>query len=130
MLICANEGAIIGLDQPSKEWPFACIPNAISNISFICSWNPSSPAKELSRFFPEPSVSTLYNRIQLPEESLSIARRLREHCKYDGKTPLVIMPEKVPQNLEGTDERINDLEWICYYEDVDQLKRLLARLLN
>ncbi len=67
---------------------------------------------------------------KLPEESLNIARRLREHCKYDGNTPVVIMPDKVPGNLEGTDERVNDLEWICYYEDVDQLKRLLARLLN
>jgi DNA-binding response OmpR family regulator len=65
-----------------------------------------------------------------PEESLSIARRLREHCKYDGHTPLVIMPEKVPEHLEGTDEKVNNLEWICYYENVDQLKQLLARLLS
>jgi DNA-binding response OmpR family regulator len=67
---------------------------------------------------------------KLPEESLNIARRLREHCKYNGNTPVVIMPDKVPANVEGTDERVSDLEWICYYEDVDQLKRLLARLLN
>ena len=61
-----------------------------------------------------------------PEEPLSIARRLREHCKYDGHTPLVIMPEKVPTHLEGTDEKVNHLEWICYYEDVDQLRQLMA----
>ena len=67
---------------------------------------------------------------KLPEEALRSARRLREHCNYDSHTPLVIMPEKVPESLEGTDQRVNDLEWICYYEDVDQLKRLLARLLN
>ena len=67
---------------------------------------------------------------KLPEESLSIARRLREHCKYDGHTPLVVMPEKIPNDLEGTDEKVNDLEWICYYEDIEQVKRLLARLLN
>lgn len=65
-----------------------------------------------------------------PEESLSIARRLREHCKYDGHTPLVIMPEKVPAHLEGTNANVNKLEWICYYENVDQLKQLLARLLS
>jgi hypothetical protein len=41
---------------------------------------------------------------------LSIARRLREHCKYDGHTPLVIMPEEIPANLEGTDEKVNDLD--------------------
>jgi CheY-like chemotaxis protein len=67
---------------------------------------------------------------KLPEEALTIGRRLRDHCKYDGHTPLVVMPEKVPQDLQGTDEKVNDLEWICYYEDIEQLKRLLARLLN
>ena len=67
---------------------------------------------------------------KLPEEALTIGRRLREHCKYDGNTPLIIMPEKVPQDLQGTDEKVNDLDWICYYEDVNQVKRLLARLLN
>jgi hypothetical protein len=67
---------------------------------------------------------------KLPEEALTIGRRLREHCKYDGHTPLIIMPEKIPQHLQGTDEKVNDLDWICYYEDVDQLKRLLAQLLS
>lgn len=67
---------------------------------------------------------------KLPEEALIIGRRLREHSKYDGHTPLVVMPEKVPQDLQGTDEKVSDLEWICYYEDIEQLKRLLARLLN
>ena len=67
---------------------------------------------------------------KLPEEALTIGRRLREHSKYDGHTPLVVMPEKVPQDLQGTDERVSDLEWICYYEDIEQLKRLLTRLLN
>ena len=67
---------------------------------------------------------------KLPEEALTIGRRLREHSKYDGNTPLVVMPEKVPQDLQGTDKKVSDLEWICYYEDVDQLKRLVARVLN
>jgi hypothetical protein len=40
------------------------------------------------------------------------------------------MPEKVSHDLEGTDKRVGNLEWICYYEDIDQLKSLLARLLN
>ena len=67
---------------------------------------------------------------KLPEEALTIGRRLRKHSKYDGHTPLVVLPEKVPQDLLGTDEQVSDLEWICYYEDIDQVKRLLARLLN
>ena len=67
---------------------------------------------------------------KLPEEALTIGRRLREYSKNDGHTPLVVMPEKVPQDLLGTDEKVGDLEWICYYEDIDQLTRLLARLLS
>jgi len=51
---------------------------------------------------------------------------LREHCKYDGHTPFVIMLEKVSEHLEGTDEKVNNLEWICYYEDVDQLRQLVT----
>ena len=71
----------------------------------------------------------LINLLDKPsEEALTIARRLREHSKYDGHTPIVVMPEHIPENLQGTDEKVNDLEWVCHYEDVDQLTRLLARL--
>ena len=65
-----------------------------------------------------------------PEEVMSLGRRLREHSKYDGHTPIVVMPETIPSELEGTDEKVTDLEWTCYYEDADQLKRLLSRLTN
>ena len=65
-----------------------------------------------------------------PEEVLGLGRGLCKHSKYDGHTPIVVMPETVPQNLEGTDRRVNELEWICYYEDAAQVQRLLARLLN
>lgn len=67
---------------------------------------------------------------KVPEETLTIARRLREHSKYDGHTPIVVMPEDIPENLQGTDEQVGDLEWVCHYEDVGQLTRLLARLFN
>jgi hypothetical protein len=41
------------------------------------------------------------------------------------------MPEKVPRELEGKDEKVGENDWICYYdEDSDQLQTLLARLLN
>lgn len=66
-----------------------------------------------------------------PEESVRIGRELRERAKYDGHTPLVVMPEKVPVGLEGKDEKVGENDWICYYdEDSDQLQTLLARLLN
>ena len=73
----------------------------------------------------------LINLVGKPtEEVLTIARRLREHSKYNGHTPIVVMPERIPENLQGTDEKVNDLEWVCHYEDIDQLMRLLARLFN
>lgn len=66
-----------------------------------------------------------------PEESVRLGRELREHAKYDGHTPLVVMPEKVPGGLEGTDVNVSENDWICYYEDDShQLRKLLARLLN
>ncbi len=65
-----------------------------------------------------------------PEEVVRLGRELRDHAKYDGDTPLVVMPEKVAKELEGTDVNVSGNEWICYYEDGEQLQRLLARLLN
>ena len=66
-----------------------------------------------------------------PEEALEIGRELRKYAKYDGHTPLVVMPERVPGELEGRDVNVSDNDWICYYDDdSDQLQTLLARLLN
>ncbi|HEX8457001.1 MAG TPA: hypothetical protein VF656_06875 [Pyrinomonadaceae bacterium] len=66
-----------------------------------------------------------------PEESVRLGRELREHAKYDGHTPLIVMPEKVPKDLEGTDVNVSGNDWICYYdEDSNQLRTLLARLLK
>ncbi len=38
------------------------------------------------------------------------------------------MPEKVAEELEGTDVNVGENDWICYYEDGEQLTKLLARL--
>ena len=66
-----------------------------------------------------------------PEESVRLGQELRDHAKYDGNTPLVVMPEKVPRELEGKDVNVDGNDWICYYDDSsDQLQRLLARLLR
>ncbi|MCA1567923.1 MAG: hypothetical protein LC803_20200 [Acidobacteria bacterium] len=66
-----------------------------------------------------------------PEESVRLGCELREHAKYDGHTSLVVMPEKVPRELEGTDVKVGRNDWVCYYdEDSSQLQTLLARLLN
>jgi DNA-binding response OmpR family regulator len=65
-----------------------------------------------------------------PEEVLSIGRRIREHAKYDGKTPLVVIAEKYSKEQEGTDVNIAGNDWITYLEDHDQLPNLLHRLLQ
>lgn len=65
-----------------------------------------------------------------PEESLRLGRRLRVHAKYDGITPLIVMAEKFPQELEGTNDNVDGNDWICYYGGSNQLEALLFRLFN
>jgi DNA-binding response OmpR family regulator len=67
---------------------------------------------------------------KLPEEALVIGRRLRAQAGYPSETPVVVMPETVAKDVEGTDENAGANDWICHYEDSDQLQRLLARLLQ
>lgn len=78
-----------------------------------------------------PADLVLINLVgRTPEESVRFGRRLREHAKYDGVTPLVVMPERVPKELEGTDANVGENDWVCYYDGSDQLEALLARLLG
>ena len=66
-----------------------------------------------------------------PEEAISLGREFRTHAKYDGHTPLVVLPDKVPGELEGKVVNVSGNDWVCYYdEDSNQLPTLLARLLN
>ena len=73
----------------------------------------------------------LVNLVRKPlDELLRVGRRVREHAKYDGHTPLVVMPEKYSKDVEGTDVNIEGNDWIHYLgEDLDQLQNLLARLI-
>ncbi|MDX6695339.1 MAG: hypothetical protein QOF02_2942 [Blastocatellia bacterium] len=64
------------------------------------------------------------------ERVLHIGRAIREHAKYDGHTPLVVMAEKYGADLEGTDVNVSGNDWITYPEDHEQLRNLLARLLG
>jgi DNA-binding response OmpR family regulator len=63
-----------------------------------------------------------------PQDALEVGGRIREHAKYDGDTPLVVMAEKYGEELEGTDVNISGNDWITYPEDAHQVKNLLARL--
>ncbi len=65
-----------------------------------------------------------------PEAALEVGRRIRAHAKYDGRTPLVVMAERYGKDLAGTDVNVGGNDWITYPEDHDQLRHLLARLLN
>jgi DNA-binding response OmpR family regulator len=67
---------------------------------------------------------------KLPEDALTIGRSLRAKAQYNEQTPLVVMPERFTKDDEGTDKNVSANDWICYYEDSDQLQRLLVRLLQ
>jgi CheY-like chemotaxis protein len=73
----------------------------------------------------------LVNLVGKPlSELLRVGREVRTHAKYDGHTPLVVMPEKYDKDVEGTDVNIEGNDWIHYLgEETDQLRNLLARLL-
>jgi DNA-binding response OmpR family regulator len=60
---------------------------------------------------------------------LGVGRRVREHAKYDGHTPLVVMPEKYGKELEDTEVNVGGNDWVFHYgEEPDRLRGLLARL--
>jgi len=63
-----------------------------------------------------------------PAEVLQIGRRIREHGKYNGHTPLVVIAEKYGADLEGTNANVDNNDWVTYLEEPDQLKNLLRRL--
>jgi CheY-like chemotaxis protein len=65
-----------------------------------------------------------------PEVALAAGRRIRAHAKYEARTPLVVMADKYGEDLEGKDVNAGGNDWITYPEDHDQLRNLLARLLN
>jgi DNA-binding response OmpR family regulator len=64
-----------------------------------------------------------------PEEGLNAGRRIREHARYDGHTPLITMAEKYGKDVEGTDVNVAGNDWITYPEDADQLRNLIDRLI-
>ncbi len=77
-----------------------------------------------------PADLVLINLVGKPaEETLEIGRAIRQHAKYNGHTPLVVMPDQFKPELEGQDVNVAGNDWITYYEDGEQLHRLVARLL-
>jgi CheY-like chemotaxis protein len=78
-----------------------------------------------------PADLVLVNLVGKPEgELLRARRRVREHAKYDGHTPLVVMPEKYAKDVEGTEVNVEGNDWVFYLgEEPGQLRNFLARLL-
>lgn len=65
------------------------------------------------------------------DEVLSIGRRIRERADDGGRALLVVMPERYGKELEGTEVRAGDNDWVFYLgEEPDQLREMLARLLH
>lgn len=78
-----------------------------------------------------PADLILVNLVAKPvDDLLNVGRRIREHSRYDGNTPLVVMPEKYGADVEGTDVNVSGNDWITYPEDHNQLRNLIARLLG
>lgn len=64
------------------------------------------------------------------DELLNAGRNICKHAKYDGHTPLIVMPEKYNKDVEGTEVNTDGNDWIFYLgEEHDQLLNLLRRLL-
>lgn len=63
------------------------------------------------------------------DEVLKVGRLIRQHCKYNGRTSLVVMPDKYEKALEDTEVNVGGSEWVFYLgEEPDRLRDLLARL--
>jgi DNA-binding response OmpR family regulator len=63
------------------------------------------------------------------DEVLKVGRRVREHAENDGRTSLVVMPEKYDKECEDTEVNVRGSEWVFYLgEEPDRLRDLLARL--
>ena len=63
------------------------------------------------------------------EEVLAVGRRVRQHSAYNGRTSLVVMPEKYDKALEDTEVNVGGSEWVFYLgEEPGRLRDLLARL--
>lgn len=78
-----------------------------------------------------PADLVLVNLIGMTaEEVLGIGRRVRERARYDGHTPLVVMPERYSKELEDTEVNVGGNDWVFYLgEEPDRLRELLRRLL-
>ncbi|HEX8353210.1 MAG TPA: hypothetical protein VF611_09940 [Pyrinomonadaceae bacterium] len=65
-----------------------------------------------------------------PDAALAAGRRVREKNGLDGATPLVVIAEQYDEEMEGSDVKAGEAEWVTYMEDSGQLHALLSRLVR
>ncbi|MEC4891491.1 MAG: hypothetical protein SAL07_22135 [Oscillatoria sp. PMC 1051.18] len=64
------------------------------------------------------------------DEYIEMGIRIRENAQVSVLTPIVVMAEKYGIELEGSDIKVGENEYVTYPEDAEQLMNLLDRLCN
>lgn len=71
----------------------------------------------------------LINQVRLSiEEFLNMGRRIRQAAGLPSHTPIVVIAEKYGEDMEGSDVKVGESEYVTYPEDAEQLMNLLHRL--
>ena len=71
----------------------------------------------------------LINQVKLSiEEFINMGRRIRQGAGLRSHTPIVVIAEKYCEDMEGSDVKVGESEYVTYLEDAQQLMNLLHRL--
>lgn len=72
----------------------------------------------------------LFNVVGISTEAaLHSTRLIRRNADLDGSTPIIVMAEHFPHDMEGRNVQVGENEYVTYLEDAEQLHSLLIRLL-
>ena len=71
----------------------------------------------------------LINQVKLPiEEFINKGRSIRERGELPSHTPIVVIAEEYEADIEGSDVKVGESEYVTYLEDAQQLMNLQHRL--
>ncbi len=71
----------------------------------------------------------LLNQVQLSIEDFNnMGRRIRQGAGLPISTPVVVMAERYGEDMEGTDVKVGENEYVTYLQDGEQLMNLLHHL--
>ena len=57
-------------------------------------------------------------------------RRVRHNYATERVQAALVLPEIIPKELYGTDEKVGENDWICYYENAEQSRALILSFLG